>query len=81
MQIVNYKELQQETGVEYYQCGSPNLCKFLVGSGCKYINVYTISRKGKKRNIWVFIKSKELKQLLVEWSKNKPTKNVGDERG
>lgn len=72
MKIVNYKDLETNGDIEYFRCGSLNLFKFLVSNECVPINMYTSYSSGKKRNIWVFIKSDKVKDLLVLWSKNKP---------
>ena len=62
--------------VEKYFCGSPNLCKFIENHGIKYVYSYKLGKEKNNRTIWVFIMTKELSELLTEWSNNKPSNKL-----
>ena len=60
----------EETTVQKYKCGSPNLCKFLEKN--EILPIYSYINKKNNRTIWVFNINDELSALLSEWSSNKP---------
>lgn len=67
MKIENFKKVKTDK----YQCGSPNLCKFLEDNGIKYSDMYVHKNS---RTIWVFAMSEKLSGLLKQWSENKISK-------
>jgi hypothetical protein len=70
MKIVNIQEIVDKDTI--YHCGSPNLNNFLIENGLDYISSYTLNRN--KKEIWLYIKSDRLSELLTIWSKNKSLK-------
>jgi len=60
----------EETTIQKYRCGSPNLCNFLEENGIVYSYFY-INKKN-NRTIWVFNMCDDLSALLSKWSENKP---------
>lgn len=67
LKIINIKEIISED--DLYNCGSPNLRKFLEENGLDYISDYKLKRNNK--TIWQFLKCDELSKLLTIWSNNK----------
>ena len=53
-----------------YKCYSPNLKKFLLDKGFKYLWVDVSKSSGK--TFWMFELTDELSQVLTEWTNNKP---------
>lgn len=67
MKIINIEESTKKE--ELYYCGSLNLKKFLEKNGLIHISSYTKNKTHK--NIYIYIKSKKLEELLTVWSNNK----------
>jgi hypothetical protein len=76
MKIVNLQEVIQKDDLFY--CGSLNLKKFFEQNGLVYISSYT--KKNINKDIFIYVKSEELKNLLSIWSKNKTLKG-GEDNG
>lgn len=60
---------------EKFYCKSKNLKRFL----CEIKNIKYISRyvdKKDKKIVWIFLKTEELSNALLEWKKNKETGNL-----
>jgi len=60
---------------EKFYCKSKNLKRFL----CEIKNIKYISRQideNDKKIIWIFLKTEELSNALLEWKKNKETGNL-----
>jgi len=75
MKINNIDEIIKKD--DLYYCGSLNLKKFFENNGLVHISSYTKNKT--KKNIYIYIKSKELENLLTIWSKNKGKR--GDDNG
>jgi len=70
--IVNWEKIVEEKKVPIYECGSINLCNFLLMHECIYIDHYKSTKSGK--TIWAFVKTKRVEGLLTEWTANNPNK-------
>jgi hypothetical protein len=70
MKVVNIQEIINKD--ELFHCGSPNLNKFLQKNGLDYISSYILNRN--KKEIWLYLKSDKLSELLTIWSENKKVK-------
>jgi hypothetical protein len=70
MKIVNLQEVIPKDDLFY--CGSLNLKNFFEQNGLVAISSYT--KKSNKKDIFIYIKSDELKNLLSIWSKNRTLK-------
>ncbi len=60
---------------EKFYCKSKNLKRFL----CEIKNIKYISRQideNDKKIVWIFLKTEELSNALLEWKKNKETGNL-----
>lgn len=69
--IVNLEEIMEEhKDLPVYSCGSINLYKFLLINEMMFIQKY--KSKKTKKNIWVFVKTKKLQELLKYWTENNP---------
>lgn len=53
---------------DLFYCGSLNLKKFFEQNGLVYISSYT--KKSTNKNIYIYVKSDKLKELLVAWTEN-----------
>lgn len=52
-----------------FYCYSPNLKKFLLENGCKYLHIGINQRTNK--NFWLFEGDEKLNELLKKWRENK----------
>lgn len=75
MKIINFEEIVEKD--DLYFCGSPNLKKFLEGNGIVSISSYT--KKNTNKDIFIYIKSNKVKELLTIWSHNKKERSEDDE--
>lgn len=77
MLIDNVDDIIKKNNDSVYNCGSQNLCKFLVNHNYFPINTFlskTSVEKKRPRHIWVFLKTDDLSKLLLEWSNGKQRK-------
>lgn len=71
MFVVNSETINEKK----FYCKSKNLKKFL----CEIKNIKYISRQideNDKKIVWIFLKTEELSNALLEWKKNKETGNL-----
>jgi hypothetical protein len=71
MFVVNPETIKEKK----FYCKSKNLKKFL----CEIKNIKYISRQideNDKKIVWIFLKTDELSEALLEWKNNKETGNL-----
>ena len=71
MFVVNSETIKEKK----FYCKSKSLKKFL----CEIKNIKYISRQideNDKKIVWIFLKTEELSNALLEWKKNKETGNL-----